>query len=175
MMTCRAPRPAAFQLFSPSTPLDIQHLATVVSASHGEDAFAARLSMDEWRLLGSAMHRRELPAGELLVRRGDTEAQAYLVEMGRLQVFVTGGAPRSHRIATLREGALIGEPGLFGDTPRMAHVEAVTPCVVWTLPAPRLQALADEAPGLVLEVLRAAGAVMAWRMRANLERGIPVI
>lgn len=155
--------------------MDINTLVNAVNARQGDDAFAARLSMDEWRLLASAMHRRELRAGELLVRRGDTDAQAYLVELGQLQVFVTGGPPRSHRIATLREGALIGEPGLFGDTPRMAHVEAVTPCAVWALPAPRLQALADKAPGLVLEVLRAAGAVMAWRMRANLERGIPVI
>jgi CRP-like cAMP-binding protein len=57
----------------------------------------------------------------------------------------------------------------------MAHVEAVTPCAVWAISSPRLQALADQSPGLVLEVLRAAGAVMAWRMRANLERGIPVI
>jgi hypothetical protein len=46
---------------------------------------------------------------------------------------------------------------------------------VWALPAQRLHALAAAAPGLVLEVLRAAGAVMAWRMRANLERGLPVI
>lgn len=155
--------------------MDIQPLISAVTARQGDDAFAVRLSTQEWRLLAGAMQRRELRSGELLVRRGETEAQAYVVEKGELQVFVTGGPPRSHRIAVLREGALIGEPGLFGDTPRMAHVEAVTPCAVWALSAPRLQALADKSPGLVLEVLRAAGAVMAWRMRANLERGIPVI
>ena len=89
----------------------------------------------------------------------------------RLQV--TGGPARSHRVATLGEGAMLGEPALFGAVPRMAHVEAVTGSVVWSLCARRLHLLAGEAPALVLEVLRAAGAVMAARMRANLERGIP--
>jgi len=158
-----------------AAPLDIQPLVRAVQSRHGEDAFAAQLSPEEWRLLGGSMQRSELRPGELLLRRGDTEERAHLVEAGQLQVFVTGGPPRSHRIATLRAGALIGEPGLFGATPRMAHVEAATPCIVWTLDAARLHALADEAPGLVLEVLRAAGAVMAWRIRTNLERGIPVI
>jgi CRP-like cAMP-binding protein len=120
------------------------------------------------------MVRRELHPGELLMRRGDTDTVAFLVERGQFQVFVTGGPPRSHRIATLREGAMLGEPGLFGATPRMANVEAMTHGVVWSLCAARLHQLAEHAPALVLEVLRAAGAVMASRMRANLERGIPV-
>jgi CRP-like cAMP-binding protein len=55
----------------------------------------------------------------------------------------------------------------------MAHVEAMTRCVVWSLSATRLRSLSGEAPGLVLEVLRAAGSVMALRMRDNLERGVP--
>ena len=139
-----------------------------------EDAFAARLSPAQWRQLATVLERRELEPGTLLLRRGQTETGAYLVERGRLQVFVTGGPPGSHRMATLHEGAVIGEPGLFAATPRLAHVEAVTPCVVWALCARRLHELAAEAPALVLEVLRAAGAVMAVRMRANLERGIPV-
>jgi CRP-like cAMP-binding protein len=155
--------------------VDITSLVRAVAARQGEDAFAAKLSADEWAVLATALQRRELQAGDLLLRRGDTDAQAFLIERGQLQVFVTGGPPHSHRLATLREGALVGEPGLFGQTPRMAHVEAVTPCVVWALTAQGLHALAAAAPGLVLEVLRAAGAVMAWRMRANLERGLPVI
>lgn len=154
--------------------MDITALVNAVSARRGDDAFTARLSTHEWYLLAGAMQRRELQPGELLLRRGDTDTQAYLVEHGRLQVFVTGGLPRSHRIATLREGALVGEPGLFGAIPRMAHVEAVTPAAVWALPAQNLYALAEAAPRLVLEVLRAAGAVMAWRMRTSLERGLPV-
>jgi CRP-like cAMP-binding protein len=155
--------------------LDITALVRAIEGRHSEDVFPARLSPAQWQELAGVMVRRELRPGELLMRRGDTDTAAFLVEQGQLQVFVTGGPPRSHRIATLREGAMIGEPGLFGATPRMAHVEAMTSCVVWSLCAVRLQQLAEQAPVLVLEVLRAAGAVMARRMRSNLERGIPVI
>ena len=57
----------------------------------------------------------------------------------------------------------------------MTHVEAVTGLVMGhcALAARRLPVLAGEASAPVLEVLRAAAAVMAARTRANLERGIP--
>jgi CRP/FNR family cyclic AMP-dependent transcriptional regulator len=154
--------------------MDITPLVTALQAMHGNDAFRARLTQEQWQRLVDAMERRELSPGELLLRRGEIESRAYLVESGQLQVFVVGGPPRSHRIATLHAGSLVGEPGLFAATPRMAHVEAMTHCVVWSLSASRLRELAAEDPALVLEVLRAAGAVMAVRMRDNLERGIPL-
>ena len=43
----------------------------------------------------------------------------------------------------------------------MANVEAMTPCVVWALRGPRMEELAQRSPALALELLRAAGAVMA--------------
>ena len=153
--------------------MDITPLVAALHSLRGEDAFDARLTQQQWQALAAALDRHELSPGDLLLRRGDVESRAYLVERGQLQVFVVGGPPRSHRIATLRAGSLVGEPGLFAATPRMAHVEAMTDCVVWSLCARRLHDLAAEAPALVLEVLRAAGAVMAVRARANVERGIP--
>ena len=155
--------------------MDITPLVRAVAALHDDDAFKAQLSAAQWQQLGAIMDRREIAAGVLLVRRGEVEPRAYLVESGQLQVFVTGGPPRSHRLAKLGLGAMLGEPALFGAAPRMAHVEAVTAAVVWSMCACRLHDLAGEAPALVLEVLRAAGAVMAARMRANLERGIPTV
>jgi CRP/FNR family transcriptional regulator, cyclic AMP receptor protein len=154
--------------------MDITPLIRAVEAARGEDAFSALLSAAQWLHLATALERRELHPGELLMRRGETDAAAYFVQAGELQVFVTGGPPGSHRIATLRAGALVGEPALFVDLPRMAHVEAMSACVVWALPAAGLQRLGAEAPELALTVLRGAGAVMAARMRANLERGIPI-
>lgn len=154
--------------------MDITALVRAVEGLQLDDRFAPGLDADQWRRLGDRLERRDVLAGELLLRQGERDRNAYLVEQGLLQVFVTGGPPGSHRIGTLRPGALVGEPGLFGDAPRMAHVEAMTPCVVWSLAADRLEALAADEPALALAVLRAAGAVMAARMRANLDRGIPV-
>ena len=97
----------------------------------------------------------------------------YLLEQGSLQIFVTGGPPGSNRIAILRAGSVVGEPGLFGDSPRMANVEAMTPCVIYALRCPRLEELAQRLPALALELLRTAGGVMAVRMRATMAKQTP--
>jgi CRP-like cAMP-binding protein len=55
----------------------------------------------------------------------------------------------------------------------MANVEAMTPCVVWALRLPRFEELAARVPQVAVEVVRAAGAVMAQRMRANMLRQVP--
>jgi CRP-like cAMP-binding protein len=109
----------------------------------------------------------------LLIKQGDHDRTVYFLGQGSLQVFVTGGAPGSSRIAILRAGAVLGEPGLFADGPRMANVEAMTPCVVWALRLPRFEELAARVPQVAVEVVRAAGALMAQRMRANMQRQIP--
>jgi CRP-like cAMP-binding protein len=49
----------------------------------------------------------------------------------------------------------------------------MTACEVWALRGPRLEELSQRSPALVLEILRAAGNVMAVRMRANLSKQTP--
>jgi CRP-like cAMP-binding protein len=74
-------------------------------------------------------------------------------------------------LSILRAGSVVGEAGLFSDQPRMANVEAMGPCVVWALRGPRYEELAARNPALMLEVVRAAAALMGVRMRANIELG----
>jgi CRP-like cAMP-binding protein len=154
--------------------MDITALVRAIENQKAEDAFPLRLAAPQWQRLGQAMERRELGTGEMLIRRGDRERCAYLLEAGTLQVFVSGGPPGTHRIARLRAGAIVGEPGLFIDAPRMASVEGMTSCVLWALTHDKLDALARDEPKIMLALLHAAGCVMAVRMRANLERGIPM-
>ena len=45
--------------------------------------------------------------------------------------------------------------------------------IVYALRGPRLEELAQRLPALALELLRAAGSVMATRMRANLAKQTP--
>ena len=63
---------------------------------------------------------------------------------------------------------------LFGETVRMAQVDSISPSIVWALSRPRLDEMLAGQPELAYEILRAAGAVMAERMRGTLERGTPV-
>lgn len=153
--------------------MDINDLVQAIQTLNAEDAFRARLTLDQWRVITPYLTRHEIRAGDLLIKQGDTDRSMYFLSQGTLQVFVTGGPPGSNRIAILRAGSVVGEPGLFGDGPRMANVEAMTPCVVWALRGPRLEELAQRSPALALELLRAAGGVMALRMRANMARQTP--
>jgi CRP-like cAMP-binding protein len=153
--------------------MDINELVQALQTLNADDAFRARLSVDQWRLIAPYLTRHEIRAGDLLIKQGDADRTMYFLEQGSLQVFVTGGPPGSSRIAILRTGSVVGEPGLFGDSPRMANVEAMTPCVVWALRGPRLEELAQRQPALALELLRTAGGVMAMRMRANLAKQVP--
>lgn len=153
--------------------MEFDKLVQAIQTLNAEDAFRPRLSADQWRQIAPYLTRHDIRSGDLLIKQGDTDRTMYFLGMGSLQVFVTGGPPGSNRIAILRAGSVIGEPGLFSDAPRLANVEAMTPCVVWALRGPRLEELSQRAPVLALELLRAAGGVMSVRMRANIARQIP--
>ena len=153
--------------------MDINALVQALQTLNAEDAFRPRLTLEQWRLIAPYLTRHDIRAGDLLIKQGDADRTMYFLEQGSLQIFVTGGPPGSNRIAILRAGSVVGEPGLFGDSPRMANVEAMTPCTVWALRGPRLEELAQRQPALVLELLRTAGGVMATRMRANLSKQTP--
>ena len=150
--------------------MEIDELVRAVQTLNAEDAFRARLSFDNGARSRPTSARHEIRAGDMLIKQGDADRSMYFLGQGSMQIFITGGPPGSNRVAILRAGSVVGEPGLFGDTPRMANVEAMTPCVVWALRGPRMEELAQRSPALALELLRAAGAVMAVRMRANMLR-----
>lgn len=153
--------------------MDFNELVQAIQTLNAEDAFRPRLNPEQWRTLSAYLTRHEMRAGDLLCKQGDNDRTVYFLAQGSLQVFVTGGPPGAARIAILRAGSICGEPGLFADGPRTANVEAMTPCVLWALRLPRFEELAARVPGVALEVLRAAGAVMACRMRANMSRQVP--
>ena len=149
-------------------------LLQAIQSLNAEDAFRPRLDHTQWRGFLQYLTPHEMRGGDVVLRQGDLDRTVYFLGQGSLQVYVTGGAPGSHKIAILRPGAICGEPGLFADSARMANVEAMTPCVVWALRLPRFEELGARTPHVGLEVLRAAGAVMALRMRANMARQIPL-
>jgi CRP-like cAMP-binding protein len=111
----------------------------------------------------------EIRGGDLLSRLGDVARRMYRLARGTLQMF-TSGAGAAPRVAVLRAGSLVGETTLFLDGPHLANVEAMGPCTVWALRAPRFEELAQRQPPLALEIARAAGGVMARRLLATAQR-----
>lgn len=154
--------------------MEAEELVKVIQSLNAEDAFRPRLDAQQWRVFCQYLTRHELRMGDLLVRQGDHDRTVYFLGQGTLQVFIEGPtAPGASRIAMVRAGSVLGEPGLFADGPRMANVEAMSQCVVWALRLPRFEELAARVPTVAIEIVRAAGAMMAMRMRMNLQRPVP--
>ena len=142
-------------------------LVQSIQSLNADDNFRARLDAQQWRTFAGYLSRHELRAGDVLIKQGESDRAMYLIGAGTFQVFVPGAAPGSTKVVLLRPGSICGEPSLFADGSRMATVEAMTPSTVWALRLPRLEELAQRSPSIALEVVRAAGAVMAARMRAT--------
>jgi CRP-like cAMP-binding protein len=147
--------------------MDVNELLKAIQSLNTEDAFRARLTLEQWRSITPFLAPHDIRRGDLLIKQGDTDHTMYFLGQGSLQVFVSGAPAGANKVAILRAGAVVGETGLFGEFPRMASVEAMTPCIVWALRGPRLEELAQRAPALALELVRAAGAVMLTRARAS--------
>ena len=154
--------------------MDFSELVQAIQTLNTEDAFRARLNLEQWRNIVPYFTQHDIRSGDLLIKQGDTDRSMYFLGRGSLQVFMTGGPPGSNKVAILRPGSVVGEPGIFQDGPRLANVEAMTPCVVWALRGPRLEEMAQRLPALALELVRAAGGVMAVRMRANMTKQLPI-
>jgi CRP/FNR family transcriptional regulator, cyclic AMP receptor protein len=155
--------------------MDAAELIRAIQTLNAEDVFHPRLDAQQWRVFCQFLTRHDLKSGDLLIKQGDHDRTVYFLESGSLQVFVSPTEPGTgSRIAILRSGSMVGEPGLFTDAARMANVEASTHCVVWALRLPRFEELVARMPPVAVEILRAAGSVMAVRMAANLHRHTPM-
>ena len=147
--------------------MELNDLVQAIQTLNADDAFRTRLTAEQWRTIAPYLTRHDIRSGDLLVKQGDSDHSRYFLAQGSVQVFVTGAPAGTSKLAILRPGSVIGEAGLFGDGPRMASVEAMTPCVVWALRGPRLEEMAQRSPALALELLRAAGGVLVARVRAH--------
>ena len=150
--------------------MDFNDLIQAIQSLNTEDAFRPRLDAQQWRTFTQYLTRHEVRMGDVVIKQGDHDRTMYFLAQGTMQVYVSGAAPGASKMALLRPGALMGEPGLFADGPRTANVEAMTACVIYAMRLPRFEEMANRQPQIALEIMRAAGAVMAVRMRANLMR-----
>jgi CRP/FNR family cyclic AMP-dependent transcriptional regulator len=156
------------------TPMALEQLIHAVTTLNADDAFRPRFDDKQWATLVSYMQPYQLRAGDLLIRYRDMDRNLYLIESGTVQVYLPDAGPGRRPVGILRAGAIVGEPSMFGETPRMAQVEAMSSVTAWLLTRPRFEELLSRRPEMGVELMRAIGAVMSERMRANLERGQPL-
>jgi ATP-binding cassette subfamily B protein len=91
---------------------------------HLYSAFA-KLPVAAMRLLTESVETVEVAPGTVVIRQGEPSGPMYVIEEGRLRVFLEQDGRRTYR-SYLRKGDFFGEISLFKGTPRTASVEAVS-------------------------------------------------
>jgi HlyB family type I secretion system ABC transporter len=105
----------------------------------------AELPPEAFALMLSELETQTVGVGERVIRQGDPPGPMYVVEDGRLRVFVEEAGERRY-LNYLRRGDFFGELSLFKGEPRSTTVEAVEPCRLLRLTAPTFRRLLDSYP-----------------------------
>jgi len=91
--------------------------------------------------------------GETLCREGEKGDHMYIIQEGSVEV-VTSKGDRETTLATLGEGAIIGEMAIFEKEPRSATVRAVGEVRALTVDRKNLLRRVSEDPTLAFRVIR---------------------
>lgn len=139
----------------------VEWVEEAVLAKHGLDSLSqASASRLEDALLGivpergritallGQMQRRELAAGDMLLRQGDAPDTLLLVESGQFSALLQRPGKEPLRLQSMRGANIVGEVGFFLGTVRSASVVADTAAVVYTLSQGGLCDLRRKQPAL---------------------------
>lgn len=134
-------------------PAEATRRALAEAPSRPEAALLSRIPLfrelapDELRRLSLCLRSRTLPLGEVVVRRGETDRDLYVIGAGELAVIAEETTPE-RIVAHLGPGEFFGEMALLRGEPRSATVRALTEAQVWTLSADDYAEFMREAPAL---------------------------
>jgi len=116
----------------------------------------AACTRKELELIARSGDEIKMTAGTVLVDQGQTGHEAFVVVDGTVAVKRNG-----RKIATLGEGAIVGELSLLDHGPRTARAECETDCTLFVVSQRHFLAVLDEVPALAHKLL----AALAGRIR----------
>lgn len=116
---------------------------------------AVEMTDEQRKALAAAMTLRELAAGEVLVREGDTDDHLYVIASGVLGIIKAAGTENEMTINTVKPGDVVGELSFLDGATRYASLVAMSNSRVLGLSRGDLEGLLDRNPQLVYRVMRA--------------------
>jgi HlyB family type I secretion system ABC transporter len=105
----------------------------------------ARLPVEALGTMLADLESETVESGEVVIRQGDPPGPMYVVEEGRLRVFVEEDGNRRY-IRYLRRGDFFGELSLFKGEPRATSVETVGRCRLLRLTEATFNSLVERYP-----------------------------
>ncbi len=143
--------------------MNVQQLVDAIAAFDSHDALHANLTREDWKLLAPYLSVRFLKPGDVLMQRGDSDRELYILAEGELHVTVDTTV-----LASLKPGTVVGEGTFFSGQPRSANVLASKVGVAWALTWEKFEAMSVKHPQLSLQLVKGLAAVLAVRMREAL-------
>jgi glutaminase len=114
----------------------------------------------------------ESGTGEVIIRAGAEADELFLLEKGRVSVFV-GPEGSRRRLATFSPGMVFGEMALIDRSPRSATIVADTPVSCLVLNREGYDRLGAEHPDIKIKILENLGRTLSRKLRkANLELSV---
>lgn len=97
------------------------------------------------------LSRLEVPAGYTLFRQGDPSSELFFVESGQVSIFLEFGGGVRKRLRSSGPGTVVGEIGVYVDSPRTATVISDVPTVLYRLTVEALKMMHDNEPMLAAD------------------------
>jgi CRP/FNR family transcriptional regulator, cyclic AMP receptor protein len=108
----------------------------------------SNLSPEEAKRLAAFATETSIAQGQILMKQGDYSTELIAIEEGSADVLRDG-----KRIASVGEGDLIGEMGLFSRRPRSADVIATSPMRVLKLTHWEVRRMSDETIDRIKQII----------------------
>ena len=146
-----------------------QVIATVLPRSELVAALAGVLTAEEVTYLVAHFERVEISRDEPLIKQGDSSDSMFIIEHGRVSVYLqVGGAAgaegRRLRLRTFTLGTVVGEMGLYTGAPRTADVLADEPTRALKLSGAQVATLEKRMPELANKLHRFVVRSLAQRL-----------
>ena len=108
------------------------------------------------------LDRRFVPAGEVVIEQGNIGNRAFLIESGRVEIYMRDEkGDRTVKIAEAGPGAIIGEMALLTGGKRSASIRTLEDAVLIVISAKDIEESIGQPNGLFQHVMK----IMAERLR----------
>jgi CRP/FNR family transcriptional regulator, cyclic AMP receptor protein len=108
----------------------------------------SHLSEEEAKRLAAFATETSVAAGQILMKQGDYSTELIAIQEGSADVIQDG-----EKVASLREGDVIGEMGLIEREPRNADVIATSPMRVMKLTHWEIRRMSDETLNRIKDII----------------------
>ncbi|MBL9158934.1 MAG: glutaminase A [Verrucomicrobiales bacterium] len=155
-------------------------LLEVLGAAHGQEEQAGLAEFelldgftgDEVKVMTGFLSVQTAGAGEVIIEVGAGADELFLLEKGRVSVFI-GAEGSRRRLATFSPGMVFGEMALIDRSPRSATIVADTAIQCLVLTRESYDRLGSEHPAIKIKLLENLGRGLSRKLRkANIELSV---